>query len=127
MGLSIRSGYIVACFALASLIQGCENQPYVYDDMSDAPASDPDFDSPSAQVYGEQPQIAPQPAPAEAPRAIPRTVEMPVNTYTIKRGDTLWSIAKQTYGNGQRWREIVNANPGLNPAKLSVGQKIAIP
>ena len=48
-------------------------------------------------------------------------------TYTIKKGDTLWSIAKKYLGDGQRWRDIVAANPGLVPAKLRVGQKITLP
>lgn len=48
-------------------------------------------------------------------------------TYTVQKGDTLWSIAKSYYGDGQKWRDIVNANPGLNPKKLRVGQQITLP
>ncbi len=48
-------------------------------------------------------------------------------TYAISRGDTLWSIASRTYGDGQRWRDIVNANPGLEPRRLRVGQTIVLP
>jgi len=48
-------------------------------------------------------------------------------TYIIKKKDTLWSIATKYLGNGQRYREILAANPGLDAKKLAVGQTIKIP
>jgi len=33
-------------------------------------------------------------------------------TYEVVAGDSLWRIAKNTYGHGRYWREIYNANPG---------------
>ncbi len=47
--------------------------------------------------------------------------------YTIKKGDTLWSIAKTSYGDGKQYTKIVSANPGLSPSGLRVGQQINIP
>lgn len=47
--------------------------------------------------------------------------------YIVRRGDTLWSIARSQYGSGQRWRDIVNANPGLVPERMAVGQKLVMP
>ena len=49
------------------------------------------------------------------------------NSYTVKKGDTLFSIAKASYGNGNQWQKIAGANPGLSPATLKAGQKIVIP
>jgi len=48
-------------------------------------------------------------------------------SYTIRKGDTLWSIAREYYGDGKRWREIVEANPHIVPEKLRVGQVIILP
>ena len=40
-------------------------------------------------------------------------------TYTVKKGDTLWAIAKKFYGNGSKWKTIYNANKTIieNTAK----------
>ena len=35
--------------------------------------------------------------------------------YTVTPGDELWDIAVRELGGGERWREIVAANPGLDP------------
>jgi nucleoid-associated protein YgaU len=31
-------------------------------------------------------------------------------SYTVKKGDCLWNIAKKYYGNGAKWKTIYNAN-----------------
>jgi nucleoid-associated protein YgaU len=49
------------------------------------------------------------------------------NSYTIKPGDTLWKIAATHYGDGRKWKQITDANPGLEPSKLRVGQTITLP
>jgi len=48
-------------------------------------------------------------------------------SYTVKKGDTLFSIAKNQMGSGRDWQKLVAANPGLDPHKLKVGQTITIP
>ncbi len=65
--------------------------------------------------------VAPQPTYAPAP------VPMSQATYTIQKNDSLWKIAERHYGNGQRWPDIVAANPGLVPEKLPVGKTIVLP
>ncbi|MBN8525661.1 MAG: LysM peptidoglycan-binding domain-containing protein [Planctomycetes bacterium] len=49
------------------------------------------------------------------------------NAYTVKAGDTLESIAAATLGKKSAWKQIVEANPGLKPTALRVGQTIQIP
>ena len=49
--------------------------------------------------------------------------------YKVETGDTLASIAKKHYGSSgpKTIQLIVTANHGLDPAKLKVGQEIALP
>lgn len=47
--------------------------------------------------------------------------------YTVKSGDTLEGIARAQLGDGQKWKSIVEMNPGLDPKALKVGQKIKMP
>ena len=53
----------------------------------------------------------------------------PVRYYTIQKGDTLWAIASEAYGNGARYTEIVEANKEviIDADKIYPGQKIRIP
>ncbi len=47
--------------------------------------------------------------------------------YTIKKGESLWSIAQSHYGNGNKWKSIAAANPKLDPNKIQAGQTIVLP
>jgi|SRR5262252_3076340 hypothetical protein len=51
------------------------------------------------------------------------------NTYIVHRkGETLRSIAKAMYGNGDRWKDIKKANPKIrDPNKLPLKTKLRIP
>lgn len=59
---------------------------------------------------------APAPAAAAAP-----------STYTIKRGDNFWNIAKQVYGKGSDWKKLAAANPRMIAGKLPIGGAMTIP
>lgn len=61
-----------------------------------------------------------RPAPAAAAQT----------TYTVKKGDTLWAIAKKYLGSGARYPEIYNLNKGVigsNPNLIKPGQVLTIP
>lgn len=47
-------------------------------------------------------------------------------TYTIQKGDTLWSIARRFLGGGTRYKEIVNLN-SLESTTIYPGQVLKIP
>ena len=51
-------------------------------------------------------------------------------TYTVKKGDCLWNIAKKFYGKGSDYTKIYNANKGTigkNPNLIYPGQVFTIP
>lgn len=47
--------------------------------------------------------------------------------YIVKRGDTLWHIAKIFYGNGADYYKIVKANRIKDPNLIYPGQELKIP
>jgi 5'-nucleotidase / UDP-sugar diphosphatase len=83
--------------------------------------------APSTVAYAEPaPMTTAAPDPAlNAPT--PAAAAPSGNTYTIKKGDTLWRIAASHYGDGKKWHEIADANPGLSPSSLRVGATITLP
>lgn len=66
--------------------------------------------------------------PASSPRASATTVTAPSGgkTYTVGKGDTLYSIARRELGNGNRWREIKALNR-LDSDTVMVGSTLALP
>ena len=48
-------------------------------------------------------------------------------THTVAAGDTLFNIAKQYLGDGNRYQELAKANNIANPDHIEVGQVITIP
>lgn len=50
--------------------------------------------------------------------------------YTVQPGDSLWNISVKTYGAGDNWSKIYEANKdklGNNPSLISAGTKIVLP
>jgi len=80
----------------------------------------------AASTAAGAPAGAKPPAPT-ASSSTPPVVKPGFKAYTIQDGDTLFDIAEDRLGNGNRWTEIQAANPGLDPGKLRVGVTIQIP
>ena len=51
----------------------------------------------------------------------------PRNTYVVKRGDSLSSIAAKLLGNAGRWIEIAELNDKRNPELIHPGERLQIP
>lgn len=49
------------------------------------------------------------------------------NTYTVKEGETLWSIAEERYGSGFEWYRIADANKIEDVSSLEKGTALVIP
>ena len=115
-------GVHVAAIMAALLAQGCRREEAQSPDTNQVPVlSDQgllpvDTNPPSALVETSAP-----PVPLDTPLAPPATAA----EYTIGRGDSFSTIAKKFPG--VTARSIQEANPGVDPLKLQIGQKIVIP
>jgi nucleoid-associated protein YgaU len=49
------------------------------------------------------------------------------NSYTVVKGDYLWSIAVRAYGDGYKWTEIAKANNLTNPDLIFSGNVLKLP
>lgn len=49
--------------------------------------------------------------------------------HEVKRGETLWKIAEQYYGDGSLYQKIFEANSDVlkDPTRVRAGQKLRIP
>jgi nucleoid-associated protein YgaU len=83
------------------------------------------------------PNVTPQPAVAAAPQPSSTSISS-TNTvkasaiYTVRSGDTLWSIAVKYYGTGFQWYRIDQANGTLarnahGKPVVTAGQQLKIP
>lgn len=66
--------------------------------------------------------VEPSTAQASATEAAPEL-------YTVKKGDTLWGIARKMYGKGSHWQRIyeVNRDKLPEPGRLRAGMQLHIP
>jgi 5'-nucleotidase len=89
-------------------------------------AATPSYMMPSATPPQQPIPVVETTAP---PAAIPAAATAPATAskYTVKKGDTLYHIAKEKYGDGKQWQRIAAANPGVSPTTLKVGQTLVMP
>ena len=84
--------------------------------------------SPTSTEESTEPSLNPF-AEADNSETAPPTHPMPGKFYSVHKGDSILAIANAVSGLGQPLtpKEILEANPDLDPARLKIGQKILIP
>ena len=92
------------------------------------PAGQPPGQVPGAVRRGAAPApstpLAQSPAYRRHQRSLVARSGAEQGTYTVRRGDTLGAIARRA---NVPLGALLDANPGVNPRALAVGQKIALP
>jgi LysM repeat protein len=78
----------------------------------------PPESTPPSNPTKPEPRTKPKPEPRTKPKPEPAT-----NVYEVKSGDTLGEIAKK---NNVSLDKIMKLNPGLDPRRLQIGQKIRL-
>lgn len=89
------------------------------------------LNGPALRAAGKLPALDGKETAATKP-ATPTNPSAPLGSdqsYTVKSGDCLWSIAQQFYGTGTRWTLIyqVNTLTIKNPDDIQIGQVLIIP
>jgi len=81
-----------------------------------------------------QPPAAAAAPPPTAPAVAPAAEDEPLTPtgarmHTVRKGDTLYALARRYYGDQSRWRDIYEANRDQlsDPNLLRVGMKLRIP
>ena len=70
---------------------------------------------------------APATTSPSTPAAATTTLPPKFESYVIKDGDTMSSIAQSWFGDAKKWDLIAKANPLVDPTKMQVGQKLNLP
>ena len=55
-----------------------------------------------------------------------RQAKTPAVTYTVKKGDCLWNIAKKQLGDGTKYKEIAQKNGISDPNRIYPGQVLKL-
>lgn len=76
---------------------------------------------------GILPLFPPQKSIQASEPAEPFSREPNLEMYEVKKGDTLFTIARSYLGKGSLWQRIVQANPGIDPHKIHPGLRVKIP
>lgn len=111
-----------AVLLLLASVSGCATK-------KETTASALDVSGPTSpsQTYTPAPAAPVLAAPDPSYSQTPATPAAGNGSYTVKKGDTLYRIAKDHYGDGKQWQRIASANPGVSPQSLRVGQTLVIP
>ncbi|WP_323687620.1 5'-nucleotidase C-terminal domain-containing protein [Rhizobium sp. AN88] len=93
-------------------------------------ASAPAATAPAATATA--PAATPAPAPAAPAATAPATTtpaaaEAAASKYVVAKGDSLWKIAAEKYGDGALWTRIAKANTLKHPNHIEIGEELEVP
>ena len=123
---------LVAVLALA--VMGCEQQrkedelPQI--DPAELEASAPPLEPMPARTVGSgTPAVEVETPGTTPPATTARPATGTAQTYTMKQGDTLYSLARRFYGDGKLWTRIADANKDTvrDITAIPVGTVLTIP
>jgi nucleoid-associated protein YgaU len=84
------------------------------------------FTAAPSLIAPSQPPIVPL-APVQPPAPVAPVNSAKGNVVTVQRGDSLWKLAEQNLGKGQRWHELLSANPSItDPNHIVAGSQIVL-
>ena len=105
---------IALSLMIVSLAGGCKSSKAT--DRAESTSTEPVAIAVRATETAEPFPPDPKPGPADA--------ELDFRKHKVKKGDTFYGIAKQ-YGVSPR--DVMNANPGIEPTQLGIGQEVIVP
>lgn len=78
------------------------------------------------------PAATPAPAPAAPATTAPATTTpaaaaAAASKYVVAKGDSLWKIAAEKYGDGALWTRIAKANTLKHPNHIEIGEELEVP
>ncbi len=78
------------------------------------------------------PAVTPAPAPAAPAATAPATTTpaaaaAAASKYVVAKGDSLWKIAAEKYGDGALWTRIAKANTLKHPNHIEIGEELEVP
>lgn len=132
---------VITIVSLVLLVgaMGCQKKPQmqpeanVDQDITDAPEAygptEPSPLDPAVEPFPADPPADPR---AQEPRPEPQPIdvvppEVQKTYHVMKRGDTLYSLARQYYGDAKRWRDIAQANNIQDANNIPIGKRLVIP
>lgn len=123
MSRGLVAGVLGATFALGAGTGWLLHRPASDGPALSAPAAAP---APAARSV-EIPQ-GPG-APRNPARAVPvvKSVPTPGHFFRLDRQDTMSEVAKRAYGTTKRLADLLAANPGLEPTRLTPGTLVYVP
>jgi 5'-nucleotidase / UDP-sugar diphosphatase len=89
--------------------------------------------APAPAATAPAPAATPAPAPAAPAATAPAATTTPAaaaaaaSKYVVEKGDSLWKIAAEKYGDGALWSRIAKANTLKHPNHIEIGEELELP